>query len=370
MYDDLEENPFPPEGAPDGWRPPTSDDIARAYAAQQEEKATELFGSALTGDAFVFGGYSKIEPLWGTDEQTAWAAGEAMMIFGPQGTGKTTVVQQVMKGRIGLVDEVLGMPVAEGSGKVLYLAMDRPRQAARSMERMFTEDADADVLRDRLVVWRGPLPFHLVADPARLSRMADYFGADTVIVDSLKDLAPKLADDETGSVINTAFQQCLVDGVEVIDLHHPRKAGAKEKGEAKSVDDIYGSTWLTSGHGSILCINGQPGDLAVTLTQLKDVNERVGPLQVEHDHDRGVSRVVEQFDMLVELRSRGSFTVADAALAMCGNQERNSKARARRSLTRLVDKGLAELVGGGDAAVFRPVGEYTVRRRPVEPSPF
>lgn len=320
------------------------------YGPPAEPNAEDvLFSRGMDGASFIFSDYAQIEPLWGTAERTLWAAGEAMMVAGPQGTGKTTLVQQVVKGRLGLTEEVLGFPVVPGEGKVLYLAMDRPRQAARSMARMFSEDEHAEALRERLVVWRGPLPFNLVGRPSMLMQMCHHFGADTLVVDSLKDLAPKLSDDEVGSVVNHAFQTCLeVGGVEVVDLHHSRKSGVGGNGPAlTSADDIYGSTWLTSGHGSIVGINGKPGDLAVSVTLLKLVNEQVGPLDVVHDHDAGVSRVDARPDALAVLAAEGSLTPAAAAQRLFGSDDRNAVERARRELQRLVERGLATVDGEG-----------------------
>jgi hypothetical protein len=51
-----------------------------------------------------------------------------------------------------------GLPVSRWPrwpGKILYLAMDRPAQIARSLHRQFAVD-HRGVLGDRLVVWKGP----------------------------------------------------------------------------------------------------------------------------------------------------------------------------------------------------------------------
>jgi hypothetical protein len=55
------------------------------------------------------------------------------MISGPQGVGKTTILQQLVLGVVGLRDEVLGIPIKPVDDRpVLYLALDRPEQIARS----------------------------------------------------------------------------------------------------------------------------------------------------------------------------------------------------------------------------------------------
>ena len=98
-----------------------------------------------------------VPTIWGTKETVVWAAGEGFFLVGPDGVGKTTVAQQLVLARLGLRDELFGLAVASDNGRVLYIAGDRPRQAQRSFRRMVSEK-DANVLRERLVVWKGPPP--------------------------------------------------------------------------------------------------------------------------------------------------------------------------------------------------------------------
>src|SRR5215212_8290232 len=128
------------------------------------------------------------------------------MLVGPDGVGKTSLAQQLVLARL-TGGTLLGFPVAPAAGRVLYLAADRPTQAARSMRRM-TTDADEETLRERLMVHRGPLPFDVVAEPApTLRRFVEEHGATELVVDSLKDLAPGLSEDAVGSAVNIAFQE-------------------------------------------------------------------------------------------------------------------------------------------------------------------
>ena len=53
-------------------------------------------------------------------------------------------------------------------------------------------------LNDSVRVWQGPPPQDLARLPALLARLCDQAGADTVVVDSLKDAAVGLNDDEVG----------------------------------------------------------------------------------------------------------------------------------------------------------------------------
>lgn len=59
------------------------------------------------------------------------------MVFGTDGAGKSTLIQQVMLARIGLRSaEVLRFDVAGDDRPVLYLALDRPAQIRQSIARM------------------------------------------------------------------------------------------------------------------------------------------------------------------------------------------------------------------------------------------
>jgi len=76
----------------------------------------------------------------------------------------------------------------------------------------------------RLSVWPGPPPYDLARYPALLLKLRQQANADTVIVDSLKDAAIGLKDDDVGAGYNRARQHATTAGVQVIELHHIRKA--------------------------------------------------------------------------------------------------------------------------------------------------
>ena len=162
---------------------------------------------------------------------------------------------------------LLGYPVRrETRHRVLYLAGDRPKQIRRAMRRVFTTD-DRDVVAARLIVWKGPSPCDIGKHPTTLVELARAADADVVIVDSLKDVAVRLTDDETGSGVNTAVQHALVAGVEVVLLHHQRKAQDGRK--PTTIEDVFGSVWITAGAGSVFLLWGAPGDLTVEMSNLK-----------------------------------------------------------------------------------------------------
>ncbi|WP_229328442.1 DnaB-like helicase N-terminal domain-containing protein [Streptomyces sp. UNOC14_S4] len=288
------------------------------------------------------------EPLWGTREKTAWASGESLMIVGAPGVGKTTLAHQVVLARIGLQGTVLDMPVAP-SKRVLYLAMDRPQQIAKAMARRIGRHDEA-ILRDRLVVWQGPLPTSLDREPDLLADLAAAHQADTIVIDSLKDAVSTLVDDALAVAFNNARQRAIRNGVEVMELHHQRKS---QEGTARdtrpSLDRVYGSTWITSGAGSVLFISGEAGDPAVTLHHLKTPTGEIGPLQLIHDHAHGTTTLDPALDPITILRAApGGLGARDLATAQTGesNPGRAAVEKARRALDSLVKAGLATKADG------------------------
>ncbi|MFJ6696502.1 DnaB-like helicase N-terminal domain-containing protein [Streptomyces sp. NPDC091272] len=322
------------------------------------------------------------DPLWGMPEQSAWSSGESLMIVGAPGVGKTTLAHQVIFGRLGLADSVLGLPVIPGK-RVLYLAMDRPKQIARTLARR-VEPQHESRLRDGLAVWQGPLPATLDQEPDLLADLAAAHQADTIVIDSLKDAVSSLVDDAQAGAYNNARQRAIRNGVEVMELHHQRKAGeGLPRAQRPSLDRVYGSTWLTSGAGSVLFVSGEAGDLAVTVHQLKCPTGEIGPLQVIHDHERGVSTVDPALDPVEILRKRpDGLTVRELAMVQSGenNPGRAATEKARRTLDRLVRSGLAAKAdgtaggsGGGQQARYRAsvrhIGAVSWPR-PTRPGPY
>lgn len=338
-------------------RPPVSADLTDS---QRESVARILDGLELPdppaddpplsaryipGGSFLFDEPAGTPAVWGTGDEVLWAEGEPLLLAGPPGVGKTTLTAQLVRARVGLDDAVLGYPVRPGR-RVLYLAADRPRQIARALRRTFT-DTDRAILDDRLVVWKGPPPADLARRPELLLLMASEADADTIVMDSLKDMATKLSDDDVGAAVNRAIQTVIAEGIEVLGLHHQRKG--RDGSKPKTLEDLYGSTWIAAGAGSVILLWGAAGDAIVELIHLKQPASPVGPLKVEHDHTAGTTAVHRGFDPLAWLlhQPRGG-TPRQAAQAATEKQDPtdNEVRTARRRLDALVDKGLARKEGG------------------------
>ena len=338
----------------------TAGDVANLAAERERRRNGAQWGGigehrAVDGASFALDTPEEVPAVWGEGQMIAWAQGEPAMLVAPEGVGKTSVAQQLALRRIGLGSaELLGMPVARDPRKTLYIAADRPRQAARSLSRMVSEE-DRELLAERLTVWKGPLPFDIGLEPERLAVFAAELGAGTVIVDSLKDVARDLSKDETGSRVNLALQHVIAAGIEVLTDHHQRKGQDGKK--PQKLDDVYGSTWITAGAGSVLLLWGEPGDSIVDLHHLKQPAEDIGPLKLRHDHARGATSLHESGDLfeLVQ-QSRNGVTVVEAARHLFGMTEPlpNDVEKARRKLERFTsEKRIGRLDGDSPGAPTR-----------------
>lgn len=320
---------------------------------------------AYDGATFLLDAPTHVPAVWGDADDVLWSSREPLMLCGPTGVGKTTIGQQLALACIGLADRILGYPVTT-SDRVLYIAADRPEQARRSMQRMVTTD-DRDMLWDRLVFWNGPLPFHVgQADVGALAEFVAMFHVGAVFIDSLKDIAIKLTDDEVGARVNTAIQHTL-EVADVASLHYLRKPPAGSR-KPQTINELYGSVWIPAGAGSVVVLWGEPGDAIVELTHLKQPQAPIGPLKIRHDHDRGYSEVIPEPDALDVLRgARQGISAADVARVLFEtvNPKDSQIEHARRRLNKLVDRRFAVKrdgslggSGGSKATALR------TRRRP------
>src|SRR5205823_4272696 len=124
-----------------------------------------------------------VAPVWGEGDRVLWAAGEPMMIVGPDGVGKTTLSGHLLYGLAGIVPTVLGFPVAPAKRRVLYVAADRPNQAQRRFRQILEQGVAEDLeheraeLRERVAIHKGPLPFDIVREERRLASFVQESGA-------------------------------------------------------------------------------------------------------------------------------------------------------------------------------------------------
>ena len=323
---------------------------------------------ALNGATFILDQPSILIARWGKGADVLWAQGESIMLCGPTGVGKTTIAGQLVAGLIGILPDVLGYPVLPAK-RVLYLAMDRPRQIQRAFQRLFGPQ-HRQALSEHLTVRRGPLPQDLNQRPAILAEIAKHFDADVLILDSLKDAAVQITDDRVAGNVNRAIQYCNVADVDVALLHHQRKSVEGRK--PTTLEDVYGNTQITAGAGSVLLLWGDAGSELVELTHLKQPAEVVGPYTVEHDHHRGTSKVTHGWDALAYLRMKGAAgaTIAEATQAHHGAPQtagQNKWKQTERKLRSLVERG--EATKTSQAAVGATTRYYAIITQSPQAAP-
>jgi DNA polymerase III delta prime subunit len=325
-----------------------------------------------TGGAWLLDAPDETPTIWGQGGDVLWARGESLMIAGPQGVGKTTLASQILKGCLSLQAEVLGLPILGFDRRVLYLAMDRPMQARRNLARLFAGMGEhREYLDEMLRVVEGPPPADFAQDPEILRQMCDHHGADVAFIDSMKDAAIGLSKDEVGAGYNRARQIALAAGHQLVELHHTVKSGA-DGGKPNNINGIYGSTWLTSGAGSVVMLWGEPGDPEVEFIHLKQPVDVVGPFKVVHDNRTGVStRVYEAEKDLLELARRcktGGLSAKEAAIVMFGLNIAEKVAtkdinKARRRLDRYVEQKLLWRRDPDGSGAGQEVRWFAVERR-------
>ncbi|KUM69256.1 AAA family ATPase [Streptomyces griseorubiginosus] len=280
-------------------------------------------------------------PLWGdADKAALWSSGESLFIFGPPGSAKSTLTHLIVFARLGLLVDVLGFPVTDDGRKVLYLAMDRPKQIQRAMRRLVraVPSDKHHVLAERLEVRRGPLDY-VLTDKRNRDVLRDYclrHGIGTVVVDSIKDVLPDASKEEPAGDYNSARQSCLAAGIEWIELHHNRKANGANQ-QPNTLEDVYGSRWLTAGAGSVISLwQDNPGSDTVSLRHIRASGEKLRDLTLSLDIHAGTltyetARTLEEF---LHNQQHGDFAAADAARWL-----NRPASQIRTRLDRMVDRG-------------------------------
>ena len=238
------------------------------------------------------------DPLWWRDSKILWSAGEPLLIAANPGAGKTTLAGNIAMSMLGLIGPaVLGFytKLLPKDQSILYLSMDRPKQARRVLRRI-RDSSGKSKAELQEVLDRNPWAegrFKGVTDnPELLVNLCHAVDASIVVVDSAKDMFRNLSEEEGAAKLNDAAQMAIAEGIEVMFLHHFRKGG-----KLGDPDSVYGGYQVAAGMGSILQIEREPGSEVRRMAQAKSPMEEMrevefriaesGQLEVTFDHNLG-----------------------------------------------------------------------------------
>jgi len=228
----------------------------------------------LTGAEFVLD-TREARSRFGAAAMKSLSEGEPLYLTGPLGTGKTTLLQQLLGGRVGLRSEVLGWPGRWTTVVQCYcIAADRPAQIKRSMRRMFGEQ-HARTLMSACAYTRARRRFDIVKHPEPTGRACR--DAGTLLIDSLRTWRARLTSDEVGGRRQSVAATRDRGRMQVCVLHHHRKATSENKRPSK-LADVYGSVWLMAG-AAPRCAMGRSWRSGGRVAALEGTGGGVGPLE-------------------------------------------------------------------------------------------
>ncbi len=107
--------------------------------------------------------------------------------------------------------------------------------------------------------------------------------------------------------------------------------------------------------GSVVLLDGNPGDPLVEFRHLKFPVSEVGPMKVSHEQATGLMTVAEQVDLVDVAQAEGSITVKYAAQLLFGSASPSEVEKARRKLEKRVVAGKLVKKDEGGTSAYHPV---------------
>lgn len=333
---------------------------------EQEQPSPKMHSRLISGYSFIFDTPAEVPAVWGrTGKEVLWAKGQGFMVVAPEGVGKSTLANLLVESLLGLTDSVLDFTVAPTNKRIIYMAMDRPSQLAGSARRIFEKyhqsPSDVKKLKEQLLVWPGPPEHDFAKHPELLTELAQSAEADIIFIDSLKDAVLALSKEETGQGWNRAVQSALMEGIQICILNHPVKMGNKEV-RPMTLDDVYGSRWITAGLGSVLSLWGENTSSFALLSHLKSPSTPIDPLTIKRNGRTGemtaVGTILDWAWFFIE-----PHTAADLAKEMFPDEGDNNanKAKARRQVDDLLGRGTIVKHSKTVGEVGRQADRYILR---------
>lgn len=277
-----------------------------------------------------------IPAVWGSHPDVLWAKCEPLVLGAPTGTGKTTIANQIVLRRIGVIEgEFFGAHVVPSDRPVLYLSLDRDKQAQRSLRRMVET-----VPRGRLL-WHSDFGNYRPTrnPPKQLVEWIWMQRAETVIIDSLYGLIPSAKDEKAIEWYTIFLRGLAAAEIDVMVLHHFRKKGSEESG-GSLIDRLHGGQEIAASAGSVIVLDGEPGDREVEAYHVKQPGSVCGPWTLSHDHAKGITTTKKHMAPLEYIQAHGGSSWKEIA--------DGCHMTYRRSIPPRLDKILRDLISGGE----------------------
>lgn len=299
------------------------------------------------------------EPIWGKGKSALWPKNQGFMVFGDDGAGKSTLIQQVVLAAKGLRSpKVLDHAVAALDGVIVYIAADRPANIQDSFGRMVdtTDGPTARRFAESFRFWSGAVPFLADDDPNAFAQWCiDRAGGEhvgMVIIDSVKDVLSDPSSNLAGAQFNRMVQELIERGIEFGCCHHNRKSTGDNK-KPKLLSDVFGSRFLTAGLGSVLNIWIPIADKPDReLSQLKTpYGAPISRIDYANDSDTGTQKtnvdLGQQVTALLYKAAADGLTDSELVFKLYGfNPDDDSYGAARGKITRwiktTIDRDLAK----------------------------
>ena len=171
-----------------------------------------------------------------------------------------------------------------------------------------------------------------------------------MIIDGVEDAVTGMSREEPAQLWNNTVQKAAVADVGVIALHHCRKAQVGNK-KPNTIDDVYGSQFLSAGFGSVICLWGEPGDPVLEFGHIKQPANPCGPRRMWVS-ERGTCVPYLEGDGLAGRIGPEGIAVEDAARLM-GKSGPAGIEQARRKLRQLTREGVLKEEPGDPRAGAR-----------------
>jgi len=183
-----------------------------------------------------------------------------MLLAGSPGVGKSQISMRALMAMAMGQEKFLGLPLQEGCQPAIFFSLEMPTVELKilfqSMLKSMTQD-ERNTL-DKYLLWHDaglPINFRDPLVRQRVEKSIEENGIQTLAIDSLSKMGiRKMQDEEAIIEMMEWFDHVrFTYNTSIWVIHHNRKANSDRK--ADTLDDVYGSRFLTAGATSIVTMD-------------------------------------------------------------------------------------------------------------------